>query len=282
LTPNITVRQAYQNALKDLNSICDSPAVDAQMLLANAMNHSRAWILAHPEIELNPVEEKNFSQSLSRCSNGESLPYILGWWEFYGRRFRINNSVLIPRPETEHLVETAIGYLRSRPGACKALDVGTGSGCIAISIALEVQDLQVIASDISWGAIELAYANAKEYRVASRVHFVQMDLDLGLTGVFDIVCANLPYIPTSTLQGLDVSRKEPQVALDGGFDGFELIRPMLKRLPGLLLSGGCALFELEAGSGEMVLQMARTYIRGARLKLLQDLAGHDRVLVVQT
>lgn len=281
MIPRIIIGQAYQHALEILNSISDTPALDAQMLLANAMNRSRTWIVAHPEVELEAHEEQKFLISLSRYKNGESLPYILGWWEFYGRRFQVNNSVLIPRPETEHLVESAVSYLRSNPGARKALDVGTGSGCIALSLAREVNDLVIIATDISWEALQIARMNARELKVDSRVRFVQMDLDLGLVGGFDVVCANLPYIPSAILQNLDVGKREPNLALDGGIDGYRYIRPMLRSLPDLLLPGGCALLELETGTGEAVLQMAKSYLKSAKLKLLQDLAGHDRVLFVQ-
>jgi len=281
LIPRIIIGQAYQHALEVLNSISDTPALDAQMLLANAMNRSRTWIVAHPEVELEPDEEQNYFDALSRYKNGESLPYILGWWEFYGRKFYINNSVLIPRPETEHLVESAVSHLRSNPGARKALDVGTGSGCIAISLALEVHDLKVIATDISWEALQVAQINAREHKVDSRVWFMQMDLALGLVATFDVICANLPYIPSVTLQNLDVGKREPHLALNGGIDGYRYIRPMLKSLPDLLLPGGYALLELETRSGESVLQMAKSYLHSAKLKLLQDFAGHDRVLIVQ-
>jgi release factor glutamine methyltransferase len=281
LTPNITVRQAYQNAIKNLTSLSDSPASDAQLLLANTMNRNRAWVLAHPEAKLSSEEVEHYSQYLSRYRDGEALPYILGWWEFYGHKFTLNNSVLIPRPETEHIVEIGINYLRSNPRKSRALDIGTGSGCIAISMALELEQLLVVGTDLSWNALEVAKRNAKDHGVASQVKLVQMDLDVGLMGTFDIVCANLPYIPTAILDGLDVGKKEPRMALDGGIDGLRYIRPLLERLPNLLVPGGYGLFELEDDMGEAVLQLARTYLGNANMELLQDFAGHDRVLVVQ-
>jgi release factor glutamine methyltransferase len=237
--------------------------------------------MTHSEVDLSSNDEEKFLDSISRYRSGEPLPYILGWWEFYGRRFNINNAVLIPRPETEHIVELALRFLASRPTKRTAMDIGTGSGCIAVTLLAEVEDLQIIATDISHDALMLAKENAVKYGVGSRLELVQMDLATAITKPVDLICANLPYIPTSSLETLKVARNEPLFALNGGEDGLSLIRELLKELPSLLIPGGHALLEMEAGRSGRVLELARTYISEADFILTQDYSGHDRVLAIE-
>ena len=237
--------------------------------------------MTHLEVELGPQEEKDFTTSIHRYRSGEPMPYILGWWEFYGRQFNVNESVLIPRPETELLVELALHFLQATNKKRTAMDIGTGSGCIAVSLLAEVEDLRVTALDISRNALILARENAVKFRVDSRLQLIQMDLATAIAIPYDLICANLPYIPTSSLENLKVSQSEPLVALDGGDDGLLFIRSLLKDIPRLLLPGGYALIEIEAGTGAIALQSAQTFIPNADCELFQDLAGHDRVLAIE-
>jgi release factor glutamine methyltransferase len=280
LTCELTLSEALLRARKELEKTCETPQLSSQLLLADIMKRDRAWVLAHPEYRLNHMQQESFQQAFMRCVGGEPLPFILGWWEFFGRRFQISKSVLIPRPETEHLVEAALQFLKINPGKRNALDVGTGSGCIAISLLAEVSDLHFVATDISAQALRHARENAHLHQVANRIRFVQADIVTPLRGLFDLICANLPYIPTSTLKNLVVGRNEPSIALDGGEDGFAHIRRMLRTLSPLLTAGGRALMEIESSSGEKVLGMAKKYIAGASLNIIPDLAGLDRVLVI--
>jgi release factor glutamine methyltransferase len=280
LTCQLTLAEALSRARKSLERTGETPGLDGQMLLAETLNRDRAWILAHPEYRLDHAQQEFYNQALARCVAGEPLPYILGWWEFFGRRFQISKSVLIPRPETEHLVEAARRFLEANPDRRNALDVGTGCGCIAVSLSVEVPDLCLVATDISVQALHHASVNARLHHVEGRIHFIQTDLTTSLRGPFDLICANLPYIPTIVLHNLEVGRKEPSIALDGGEDGFDLIRRMLATLSSLLAVGGRAVMEIESSTGERILDMAKGLIADARLDILQDLSGLDRVLVI--
>jgi release factor glutamine methyltransferase len=280
LNPTLTVRDAILHARKDLKGVSDVPGSDAQLILADILNQSRAWILTHQEVELSSSEKERFFKALSRYSSGDPLPYVLGWREFFGRRFNINESVLIPRPETEHLVEQALHFLRTYPEKRSAMDIGTGSGCIAISLLAELEDLHMSATDVSYEALEVARGNAKLYGVGSRIHFIQMDLTYGIRHPCDLICANLPYIPESMLENLEVARKEPILALNGGEDGLVYVRRLLREIPTLLLPGGCALLELEAGTSRSVIELAKIHIEGANFKIIHDYSKQDRVLVI--
>lgn len=281
MNPTLTIRDAILRARKNLKDVSDIPGSDAQLILADILNQSRAWILTHQEVELSSREKKRFFKTLSRYSSGDPLPYVLGWREFFGRRFNINESVLIPRPETEHLVEQALHFLRTYPEKRSAMDIGTGSGCIAISLVAEMEDLHMSAADVSYEALEVARGNAKLHGVESRIHFIQMDLTNGIRHPCDLICANLPYIPVLILENLEVARKEPILALDGGEDGLIYIRRLLQEIPELLLPGGCALLELEAGTGRSALELAKIYVEGANFKIIPDYSKQDRVLVIE-
>jgi release factor glutamine methyltransferase len=263
-----------------LETLSDTPSLDAQLLLCEVLRCPHAWILAHPEAPLEESRITDFIIALTRYQHGEALPYVLGWWEFYGRRFRLTPAVLIPRPETELMVEEALSFLSEHPKMRLAADIGTGSGCVAITLAAEVPDLRMVASDLSSEALRVAGSNSREHGVESRVGLLQADLLTPLAASFGLICANLPYIPTSSLSDLEVARREPHVALDGGADGLAVIRRMLTQLPGVLAQDGRALFEIGAGQGEAVLDIAKAVLPHSEIKLRLDLARHDRLLVV--
>jgi release factor glutamine methyltransferase len=258
---------------------------DLQLLLAHVLNRPRTWILAHPEAELNLEQLTAFESALGRLQAGEPLPYILGHWEFYGLDFLVTPDVLIPRPETEHLVETALQSAIRNPQSA-ILDVATGSGCIAIALAIHLPGAHITATDISSAALTVAQANALRHCISDRIEFVQADLletfKRSHVHTFDLLTANLPYIPTSTLHGLEVYGKEPTLALDGGPDGLDLIHRLLAAAPGVLAPGGLALLEIEATQGENAQALARQHFPAAQIRVLTDLAGHDRLLVIQT
>lgn len=276
-------------ALADLSarlaSLSDTPALEAQVLLAHILQMPRAWVLAHLEVELSPAQQQELERSAARLEHGEPLPYIVGHWEFYGLDFLVTPAVLIPRPETELLVERALDWLRAHPACRWAADIGTGSGCIAIALAARIPDLQVLAIDFSPQALEVAQQNAAHHGVAERITFLQADL-LDLPAghsprPFDLIAANLPYIPTSTLVELSVSRFEPKLALNGGEDGLDLIRHMLQQAPASLSPHGCLLLEIEARQGESARALAQAAFPQATVKVLPDLAGHDRLVAVE-
>ncbi len=278
-----------------LSLFSDTPELDASVLLAQIINKPRTWVMAHPEITLTTGQEINLTQSLKRLGDGESFPYVLGHWEFFGLYLDITPDVLIPRPETELLVEKAIGWLqtlekKSPSVTFKVADIGTGSGVIAISIALHVPNARIVATDISSAALDVAKRNAKKFNVQDKIEFIECDLlpeskVKGQTSnlrplTFDLICANLPYIPSETLQGLPVYGREPTLALDGGADGLDLFRRLLDIAPGWLAPGGMILLEIEATRGVEVMSLAYDIFSSAAIHLHQDLAGRDRLLEI--
>jgi release factor glutamine methyltransferase len=271
-------------ALADVSArlalLSDTPSLEAQVLLAHTLQKPRAWVLAHPEIELSLAQKQELEHISARRQKGEPLPYILGHWEFFGLDLIVTPAVLIPRPETEMLVERALEWLRSHPACLWAADVGTGSGCIAIALAAHIPDLQVLAADLSPQALDIARQNAARHGVAERITFIQADL-LDLMGEFqpfDLITANLPYIPRQTLSELPISQYEPALALDGGPDGLDLISRLLTQTPAYLSPHGCLLMEIEARQGASVSSLTQAAFPHTQVQLLPDLAGYDRVI----
>jgi release factor glutamine methyltransferase len=206
------------------------------------------------------------------------LPHILGEWAFYGRNFKVTPDVLIPRPETELLVERAL-VIRARHDHPLVADVGTGSGILAVTLSAECPEATFVATDRSRAALAIARQNAARHGV-SQIHFVQTDLLQALTGPFDLICANLPYIPTGTLNELPVARWEPRQALDGGPDGLMLIRKLLSQAQRRLAPGGVILLEIEASTGKPALAAARDAFPDAECILHRDLASKDRLVEI--
>lgn len=257
--------------------------LDAQVLLGRALHRPRAWLLAHPEETLTPEQAERFRSLVERCAAGEPLPYVLGEWEFFGLDFVVTPDVLIPRPETELLVEKALAWLRTHPparGGARVADVGTGSGCIAVSLAFFSPSAGVIAVDVSEAALRIARLNAQRHDVAHRVEFRQGHLLEPVNGEIDVLCANLPYVPTEVLPGLAVSKTEPVSALDGGPDGLRWIRELLAQAPARMARPGFVAIEIEASQGPAALALARAAFPGAAAELHQDHAGLDRLVTV--
>jgi release factor glutamine methyltransferase len=269
-----------------LTPLSDTPDLDASVLMAHILNKPRTWVMAHPELALTSEQQKDLDDSLTRLERGESFPYVLGHWEFFGLDFEVTHDVLIPRPETELLVEKAIAWLQESPVRRTVADVGTGSGAIAVTIAVNVPDLHILATDISHKALEVAQKNAMKFDVNRRIDFVQCDLlpphiaSLPTERHFDLICANLPYIPTETLHNLPIFGREPTLALDGGDDGLDLIRRLLKIGPEWLAPNGMILLEIESTRGIQALNMACDLFSEATIHLHQDLAGQDRLLEI--
>jgi release factor glutamine methyltransferase len=274
-----------------LRAVTDTPDLEAQVLLAHRVGKSRTWLAAHPDSPLSDPQLASIEEAVSRLEVGEPLPYILGRWEFFGLDFEVTPDVLIPRPETELLVEQAILWLQSRPvtklSSLRAADVGTGSGCIAVSLAHHLPDLRVLATDLSLPALKVARCNALHQRVVERVDFVQCDLlpphpdPLPTESHFDVICANLPYIPTETLEHLPVYGREPTLALNGGSDGLDPIRHLLKVAPEWLAPDGLILLEIEAGQGMAAVSLAYDSFDHATINLRRDLAGIERMVAIR-
>jgi release factor glutamine methyltransferase len=279
--------------LKQLNSQLsgDSTELDAQIILAHALGFPRTWLLAHLDTPLTASQIAAGTQTFNQFQAGTPLPYILGHWEFFGLEFDITKDVLIPRPETELLVEKAIAWLQNSPERRTMVDIGTGSGAIAVSVAAHVPNVRILATDISPAALQVAKHNAGKFNVQSQIDFLECDLlpksrvklktsDLRLSS-FDLICSNPPYIPTETLHQLPIFGREPTIALDGGTDGLDIYRRLFKLAPDWLAPQGIMLFETEASLGVQVLSLACDSFSDVAIHLHQDLAGHDRLIEIQ-
>ncbi|MGZ9165149.1 MAG: peptide chain release factor N(5)-glutamine methyltransferase [Anaerolineales bacterium] len=264
----------------------DTPALDASVLLAHILNKPRTWVMAHPDLTLTTQQQIQLDDSLARLECGEPFPYVVGHWEFFGMDFDVTPDVLIPRPETELLVEKALAWLQESPVRRTVADVGTGSGIIAISIAAHFPDVRVLATDISHEALQVARKNAVKFDVLNQIDLLQCDLlprhmdPLPTERHFDLICANLPYIPSERLLRLPIYGREPTLALDGGTDGMEVIRRLLDIAPGWLAPNGMILLEIEATRGVRALNLACDLFSEATIHLHQDLVGRDRLLEI--
>ena len=280
----ITINELIKTFLADYTS--DTPKLDAQLILANVMQKSRSWIAAHGDTALPPPELGFVQQAFSRLKTGEPLPYILGHWEFFGLDFLVTKDVLIPRPETELLVEKAIAYLKKHPEQRTVADIGTGSGIIAISIAKNIPHVKIIATDISPQAIKVAKQNAIKHGVDNKIEFIQCNILPEKSSIqnqklmINLICANLPYIPTSTLHGLPIHGHEPTLALDGGNDGLDLYRKLFDIAPQWISPNAAVLIEIEASQGVSASKLADKSFTKATVILHQDLASKDRLLEV--
>jgi release factor glutamine methyltransferase len=254
---------------------------ESSVLAAHVLAKDRSWILAHPEIELSGQQLTCLDSLVERLAAGEPLPYLIGIQEFYDLTFQVSNQVLIPRPETELLVEHAINWLKKHPERRCAVDIGTGSGCIAITLAVHIPDLRIVASDLSSSALEIARVNAKAHEVCPRIELVQGDLFASVSGKFHMVCANLPYIPSKDVKRLPVSCFEPRLALDGGPDGLVVIQHFLDQVEAHLHPGGLVLLEIEYRQGSNVKHMAQSRFPRAIIEVHPDLAGHDRLVRIE-
>jgi release factor glutamine methyltransferase len=268
----MTVRTALLQGQQLLeNANVGDPRLTAEVLLMRATSHDRAWLYAHGNDELIELWWIHYGRYLHQRINGEPTQYITGRQEFYGREFRVTPDVLIPRPETEHLIEAALAG-----GAETILDIGTGSGAIAVTLALETK-ARVVASDISADALRIAQQNARA--MDARVEFVACDL--GATfgeRSFDLVVSNPPYIPGRdrvALQ-LEVRDHEPALALFGGEDGLAIYRRLVPEAARLLRPGGWLMMEL--GDAEAVREMCADW---TAVEILNDLASIARVLIAR-
>jgi release factor glutamine methyltransferase len=291
------LKDLLEESIPRINSFSDTPQLDAQVLLAHIIQKPRAWIMAHTDHDVTEKENRQINLALQKLETGEPLPYVLGKWEFFGLDFDITQDVLIPRPETELLVEKAISWLTNHPEARSVADIGTGSGAIAVSIAAHVPDARILATDISPAALQVAKLNAKKFNVQDRIEFVECDLlpksEVKMQNaefnnstfrishsVFDLICANPPYIPTEALRQLSIFGREPTLALDGGADGLDIYRRLFKLAPDWLAPQGIMLLETESSLGVKALSLAYDTFSDVNIHLHQDLAGHDRLLEV--
>ncbi len=278
----LTYGQAISQIKQRLQGFTETPGLDANVLLSDITGKSKAHIHAHPEDSLSEAQSEVLTAALDELGNGTPLPYVLGEWEFYGLSYKLTQDVLIPRPETELLVETALEWLKGRRKHSHVAEVGIGSGCISIALAVNCPDIEITAIDISPTALKVSEVNANMHGVKDRITFLENNLLSNLSDPFDLILANLPYIPTQTLRELPIYEKEPTLALDGGPDGLDLIRRLLTQAPPLLNPGGMVLLEIEAGQGQKSTELAHEAFPDAHINIKRDLAGHHRLMMIET
>ena len=271
----------------------ETPRLDAELLLGNAVGAGRTAVVAHPEAPVGADAARRYRADLERRAAGEPVAYLRGIKEFYGLAFEADARALIPRPETEALVDRARDEVMRRLGSSarppdagnlRIVDVGTGSGAIAIALAVTLRKLKaleavdLLAVDISPDALDLARENAVGHAVADRIAFAEADLLPDGAAAFDVVLANLPYVRHDAMAGLPVAASfEPALALDGGVDGLEVIARLLDRLPDALVDDGVALLEIGADQGEAIVALAAARLPGWTCTVETDLAGLPRV-----
>lgn len=260
----------------------DSARLDAELLMAHACGRvSRARLVAGL-IEPSDFEIESFRCMVERRAAREPIAYIVGWREFFSLDFEVNPAVLIPRPETETLVEAALEFLAGVP-APRVLDIGAGCGAIAVAIATSVPDAAVIATDTVKASLEVSRRNAARHRCGGRVTFLEADLFPGGAGSFDLIVSNPPYIPTGAIEDLptEVRLYEPRLALDGGSDGLEFYRRIAPLAFQYLKPGGAVMVEVGEGQSSAVGAMFRTAGFG-KTGTIEDLSGKERVMVART
>jgi release factor glutamine methyltransferase len=264
----------------------DSPKLVAQVLLAHTLGVPRANVMAYsPKQPLQQHQLTTYRTLVTRCGAGEPMAYVVGHTEFYALDFMTDRRALIPRPETEHLVELALARIKSQISNLKSqvVDVGTGCGCIVVSLAANLPDVRFIATDISADALALAHENARRHKVSSRIQFLRGDLLAPVPLRAEGVVANLPYVTTTEWQSLPrhIREHEPRVALDGGPDGLDLIRRFFSQAPRYVKPDGWLLLEIGATQGQAVSALARQSFPLAAVNLHRDYAGLMRVVEIQ-
>ena len=275
-----TARQAVAaSAARLAEAAVESPRTEAELLVAEVLARTRGWLFLHPQAPLSPDQSARLQSLLDRRCRREPLPYLLGRTEFHGLVLHLTPAAIVPRPETEVLVEAAAARLAPGDGKLAA-DIGTGCGAIAVALAHQVPGLRVVALDLSLDALRLARRNSRRRQVADRVPLVCGDLLSPLRSRFDAVLANLPYIRTADFPHLqpEVRRFEPRLALDGGQDGLAVIRRLSRQLWCHLRTGGFAALEVGAGQAVEVANLLRA-AGLSEVETVADYAGIARVVI---
>lgn len=274
----MTLKQALSQArgLLAANNIEDT-ALESELLLRHALKISRVQLYLDLSRELSPKQEETFWRLVKRRLNGEPAAYITGHREFYGFDFYVAPSVLIPRPESELLVEKALNLAHHRNISTIA-EIGTGCGAIAISLALNLPEAKIYASDISAPALKVALFNCQKHGVASRICLLQGDMLDPLPEPVDLIVANLPYVRESELPPTGPVSFEPILALNGGPEGMEKIHRLCQQAGSKLRPQGCLLLEIGQGQGKAVTSSLYSLFPSARIEVASDLSGIERVV----
>jgi release factor glutamine methyltransferase len=283
----MTLAQALQQSAYVLsaNGIEDSH-IEARMLLGHAANLSPVQIYTEPEQTLSREEKDKLQKLIRRRLQHEPTAYILKHKEFYGIDFYVDSRVLIPRPETEILVDAALKFAGSRrylTGPLLVADIGTGCGAIAISLALNLPGSKVYATDLSSSALEVAKLNCENHKVTEQVTLLSGNLLQPLPEPVDLILANLPYIKNSELPNLspEIAKFEPRMALDGGRNGLDYIRQLLEQVKEQINTGGCLLLEIGRNQEKDVSRLIHSCLNRVNIEYIEDLNGIKRVVKIE-
>jgi len=282
----MNVKQALANGsqlLRDFKH--ESAELDAELLLSHAVSKTREQLYAHDEIPLTSGQRKSYRQLLERRASGEPVAYLLGTREFMDLGLEVNRHVLIPRPETETLVERVLAWIESAPQKKpRVIDVGTGSGAIALALAKHAKRARIVAVDISRKALDQASKNARAQRLNKRVMFKRSDLLSHVQGPFDCIVANLPYLTNEQLKTIptDVKDFEPSYALAGGPDGLFWYEKLLPQARIVLPKGGVIFLEIGPNLKMGIERLVKTILPSSTvLRFHQDLSGRIRIAEIQ-
>lgn len=266
--------------LSTIKGKTEFPFVEISAISSFILEKPKEWIISHLEAVIDQAQMEALDHAIERLLSGEPLAYITGQRAFFGLDFEVNRNVLIPRPETEILVEEVIDWFERHPGRRMMADIGTGSGAITVTCADRFPDLKVTAIDISPEALSIAKKNAERHGVAGQIEFIQNDLLMDIKKKFDVIAANLPYIPSETLDQLDVVKFEPRLALDGGATGTAIITRLLEQSRENIRPGGCLFLEIQYNQINMM-SIIKTYYPHAVINIVNDLASLPRVIKIQ-
>ena len=280
------LRDALSSAISRLAAAnVPSPRMNAELLLMFTLECDRAYLHAHPERQLSADELARYAQALSEREHGMPAQYITGHQEFWGMDLIVTPAVLIPRPETEHIIETVLACVGRAPSTADLLrivDVGTGSGCIALALARELPRARIDATDISPAALEIARANVARHQLEKRIHFHQTNLLQGLDrGSFDFVVSNPPYVGESEADQvqLEVRKHEPRSAVFAGETGLEVIERLIPQARESLKPGGWLVMEISGTIAERVRELLASW---NEVEITNDLQGIPRVALART
>jgi release factor glutamine methyltransferase len=259
-----------------------SARLDAELLVAHALQLRRIDLYLQFDRPLRDDELESMREMVRRRGHGEPVAYITGAREFYGREFGITRDVLIPRPETETLVQVALDHVRvvaDGRSVLRVADLGTGSGCIAVTLVCELPDIRLTATDVSGAALEVARANASRHGVSERITFVETSWADAVDGPIDIVVSNPPYVTPDELADTerDVRAFEPEVSLLGGEDGLQAYRALLESIRDRMKAESALFVEVDPRRGEAVLELMQATLPGSSTALHADLTGRARV-----
>lgn len=274
----MTSKELLANAREVLAAAgIEDASLESEVLLRHVLGMGRTRLYTELCQETSPEKVEAFWRLVQRRLGGEPTHYITGSREFYGLDFHVDRRVLVPRPESELLVEEALSLSRKQSIA-EIADIGTGSGCIAISLALNLRGAKVYATDVSASALEVARLNCEKHGVGDAVQLFEGHLLEPLPVPVDLIVANLPYIRSFELSKASHLSFEPALALDGGLDGLDMIRQLCHQVPGKLMPGGSLLMEIGDGQAKTVFALLRSLFPSAIIKLTKDLNGLDRMI----